>query len=96
MKPTAFKSVQCAEFGIPSCHYGSNESVHIGKNLVSFLSTHMPHLKVMHLWRPDDFPWTSSKFISSMIQLHNVLIFEHCSRRTVACVHKCDITIQSD
>ncbi|CAF0998932.1 unnamed protein product [Rotaria sordida] len=59
LKTNALNSVQCAEFGIPSCHYGSNDSIHIGKNLVPFLSTHMPHLQTLHLWRPDDFPWTS-------------------------------------
>ncbi|CAF4826999.1 unnamed protein product [Rotaria sp. Silwood1] len=59
LKTNALNSVRCAEFGVPSCHYGSNDSIHIGKNLVSFLSTHMPHLQTLHLWRPDDFPWTS-------------------------------------
>lgn len=63
LKEKALSTVQCVEFGIPSCHYGSNESIHIGKNLVSFLSTYMPHLQILRLWRPDDFPWTSSKFI---------------------------------
>ncbi|CAF5083569.1 unnamed protein product, partial [Rotaria sp. Silwood1] len=59
LKEKALSTVQCAEFGIPSCNYGSNESIHIGKNLVSFLSTYMPHLQILRLWRPDDFPWTS-------------------------------------
>ncbi|CAF2964366.1 unnamed protein product, partial [Rotaria sp. Silwood2] len=59
LKEKALSTVQCAEFGIPSCHYGSNESIHIGKNLVPFLSTYMPHLQILRLWRPDDFPWTS-------------------------------------
>lgn len=55
-------TVHHAEFGIPSCHIGTNESVQIGKNLVPLLSTFMPNLKTLFLWRPDDFPWTSSKF----------------------------------
>ncbi|CAF5170353.1 unnamed protein product, partial [Rotaria magnacalcarata] len=59
LKEKTLSTVQCAEFGIPSCHYGSNESIHIGKNLVPFLSTYMPHLQILRLWRPDDFPWTS-------------------------------------
>ncbi|CAF5080995.1 unnamed protein product, partial [Rotaria sp. Silwood1] len=64
LKTNALNSVRCAEFGIPSCHYGSNDSIHIGKNLVSFLITHMPHLQTLHLWRPDDFPWTSTQHVN--------------------------------
>ncbi|CAF3190900.1 unnamed protein product, partial [Rotaria sp. Silwood2] len=26
---------------------------------VPLLSTYMPHLQALQLWRPDDFPWTS-------------------------------------
>ncbi len=63
LKINALSNIQCAEFGIPSCYYGSNDSVHIGKNLVPFLSTYMPQLQTLYLWRPDDFAWTSSKFI---------------------------------
>ncbi|CAF4753119.1 unnamed protein product, partial [Rotaria socialis] len=59
LKQNALRSVRCADFGIPSCHYGCNESIHTGKNLMPFLTTHMPHLQTLHLWRPDDFPWTS-------------------------------------
>ncbi|CAF4684100.1 unnamed protein product, partial [Rotaria sp. Silwood2] len=61
----ALNTVQYAEFCLPSCHCGSGEEVRIGKNLVPFLSTYMPHLQTLHLWRSDDFPWTSSKFILS-------------------------------
>jgi hypothetical protein len=32
---------------------------------VPFLSTYMPHLQTLRLWREDDFPWTSSKFIQN-------------------------------
>jgi hypothetical protein len=41
---------------------GSNEDIHIGKNLVPFLSIYMPNLRTLRLWRPDDFPWTSSMY----------------------------------
>ncbi|CAF4610386.1 unnamed protein product [Rotaria sp. Silwood2] len=59
----ALNTVQYTEFCLPSCNYGCSEQVRIGKNLVPFLSTYMPHLQTLHLWRPDDFLWTSSKFI---------------------------------
>ena len=59
----ALNPVQYAEFYLPSCHYGLSERVCIGKNLVPFLRIYMPHLQALHLWRPDDFLWTSSKFI---------------------------------
>ncbi|CAF4193421.1 unnamed protein product, partial [Rotaria sordida] len=60
LKRNALNTIQCAEFGIPSCHYGSNDSIYIGKNLVPFLSTYMPQLQTLYLWRPDAFPWTST------------------------------------
>ncbi|CAF3895633.1 unnamed protein product, partial [Rotaria sp. Silwood1] len=41
------------------CHIGLNEQMRIGKNLVHFLSTYMPHLRTLRLWRSDDFPWIS-------------------------------------
>ncbi|CAF4358814.1 unnamed protein product [Rotaria magnacalcarata] len=56
LKQNALRSVRCADFGTPSCHYGCNESIHTGGNVASFLTTHMPHLQTLHLWRPDDFP----------------------------------------
>ena len=59
----ALSTVRYVEFGLPSCHNGSNKEVHIGKHLVPFLSTYMPHLQTLRLWRADDFPWTSSKFV---------------------------------
>lgn len=59
----ALNTVRYAEFGLPSCHYGFSELTHIGKHLVPFLSTYMPHLQTLHLWRHDDFLWTTSKFI---------------------------------
>ncbi|CAF4429360.1 unnamed protein product, partial [Rotaria sp. Silwood2] len=55
----ALNTVQYAEFCLPSCNYGCSEQVRIGKNLVPFLSTYMPLLQTLHLWRPDDFLWTS-------------------------------------
>ena len=57
----ALQSIRYAEFCLPSCHTGSNESIHIGKNLVSFLGSYIPYLQTLRIWRPDDFPWTSSK-----------------------------------
>ncbi len=60
-------TVRYAEFSIPSCHGDTNESIHIGKNLVPFLSTYMPNLQTLRLWRPDDFPWTSSMYIYNEI-----------------------------
>ncbi len=56
-------TVQYAEFGISSSNFGGNESVQIGKHLVPVLATHMPHLQTLRLWRPDDFPWTTRKFL---------------------------------
>ena len=56
-------AVQYAEFGIPSCHRGNNESIHIGQHLVPFLNSYMSHVHTLRLWRPDDFPWTSSKCV---------------------------------
>ncbi|CAF2910983.1 unnamed protein product, partial [Rotaria sp. Silwood2] len=56
----ALNSIQYAEFGISSCNIGADSSTHIGKHLVPFLNTYMPYLQTLRLWRPDDFPWTSS------------------------------------
>ncbi|CAF4591121.1 unnamed protein product [Rotaria sp. Silwood2] len=57
----ALRTIRHAEFRISSCNVGYDESVHIGKYLVPLLSTYMPHLQTLCLWRPDDFPWTSIK-----------------------------------
>lgn len=59
----ALSTVQHAEFRIPSCTFGPNDSIHIGKHLVPVLSTFMPNLQTLRLWRSDDFPWTSSKLL---------------------------------
>jgi len=59
----ALSTVRYAEFALPSRHMGRGEVAHIGEHLVPFLSTYMPHLKTLRLWRRDDFPWTTSKFI---------------------------------
>jgi len=59
LKKNALSSVRYVEFSIPSCHTGSNESTYVGKHLVPFLKTYMPHLQTLRLWRPDDFPWTT-------------------------------------
>ena len=60
LRNNALGTIRFAEFTIPSCHRGLNGLIHIGKKLVPFLSTYMPHLQTLCLWRPDDFPWTSS------------------------------------
>ncbi|CAF4062206.1 unnamed protein product, partial [Rotaria sordida] len=59
LRQDALNTVRYAEFSLPSCHRGSNQSIHIGKSLVPFLKTYMPHLQTLHLWKLDDFPWTS-------------------------------------
>jgi hypothetical protein len=55
--------VRYAEFRLRSCHRGPNKLIHIGKHLVPFLSTYMPRLQTLRLWRPDDFPWTTGMYI---------------------------------
>ncbi|CAF4496811.1 unnamed protein product, partial [Rotaria sp. Silwood2] len=59
LRTEALSTVQYAEFCLPSSSTGSDESIHIGKHLVPFLSTYMPHLQTLRLWQPDDFPWTT-------------------------------------
>ncbi|CAM4749060.1 unnamed protein product [Rotaria magnacalcarata] len=59
LRKDALNTVEYAEFKISGCHRDSNELIRIGKSLVPFLSTYMPHLQTLCLWRPDDFPWTS-------------------------------------
>ncbi|CAF3068386.1 unnamed protein product [Rotaria sp. Silwood2] len=59
LRKNALHTVQFAEFSISSCNFGTNEAIHTGKHLVPFLSTYMPNLQTLRLWRPDDFPWTS-------------------------------------
>ncbi|CAF4868860.1 unnamed protein product [Rotaria sp. Silwood2] len=59
LKINVLSNIQCAEFGIPSCYYGSNDSVHLGKSFVPFLSTYVSQLQTLYLWRPDDFAWAS-------------------------------------
>ncbi|CAF4135573.1 unnamed protein product, partial [Rotaria sordida] len=63
LKKNALSTIRHAEFGLSSCHAGSNESIDIGQNLVPLLGTHMPYLQTLRLWRADDFPWTSSEEI---------------------------------
>ncbi|CAF3190305.1 unnamed protein product [Rotaria sp. Silwood2] len=64
LRTNSLSSVRCAEFCLPSCHYGFNNANHIGKHLVSLISTYMPHLQTLRLWRPDDFPWTSTQHVN--------------------------------
>ncbi|CAF1409558.1 unnamed protein product [Rotaria magnacalcarata] len=59
LRENALSTVRHAEFAISSCNFGHNDSIHIGKHLVPLLSTFMPNLQALSLWRPDDFPWTS-------------------------------------
>ncbi|CAF1022929.1 unnamed protein product [Adineta steineri] len=65
----ALDTVRYAEFGISSCNIGPNSSVHIGKQLVRFLSTYMPYLQTLRLWRPDDFPWSSIEQLKEFVYL---------------------------
>ncbi|CAF4223995.1 unnamed protein product, partial [Rotaria sordida] len=58
-KINVLNTVRCAEFVITSCNISRNKSIHIGKQLVPFLNTCMPHLQTLRLRRPDDFPWTT-------------------------------------
>ncbi|CAF5226793.1 unnamed protein product, partial [Rotaria magnacalcarata] len=64
LRKNALSTIRYAEFGIPSCNLGKNESIHGGKHLVPILRTYMPHLHVLQSWRPDDFPWTSRKLVN--------------------------------
>ncbi|CAF4937666.1 unnamed protein product [Rotaria sp. Silwood1] len=59
LRTNALNTVRYAEFGLPSCHKCRGDVAHIGKYLVPFLSTYMPNLQTLRLWRPDDFPWTT-------------------------------------
>ncbi|CAF4814915.1 unnamed protein product [Rotaria sp. Silwood1] len=63
LKENALSNVRYTEFSLPSCRRGTNESVHLGKYLVPFLSKHMPYLQTLCLWKPDDFPWSSKQNI---------------------------------
>ncbi|CAM4750629.1 unnamed protein product [Rotaria magnacalcarata] len=54
-------NVRYLEFCVPSCNYGENETVLLGKNLVPFLSKYMPYLQTLCLWKRDDFPWSSTR-----------------------------------
>ncbi|CAF1414170.1 unnamed protein product, partial [Rotaria sp. Silwood1] len=73
LRKNAMTTVQHAEFCLTSCHTGSNESIHTGKNLVSTLSSYMPNLQTLRLWRDDDFPWTSIRPEYPAGQLYQVL-----------------------
>ncbi|CAF2087003.1 unnamed protein product, partial [Rotaria magnacalcarata] len=49
LRKNALRTIRYAEFGIPSCNLGKNESIHSGKHLVPLLSTYMPHLHTLQL-----------------------------------------------
>ncbi|CAF3971907.1 unnamed protein product, partial [Rotaria sp. Silwood1] len=59
LRTNALSTVRYVEFCLPSSCTSSNELIHIGQYLVPFLSTYMPHLQTLRLWRLDDFPWTT-------------------------------------
>ncbi|CAF4888580.1 unnamed protein product [Rotaria sp. Silwood1] len=59
LRKNALSTVRHTEFCLNSCHAGSNESIDNEKNLVPLLTTYMPYLQTLRLWRDDDFPWTS-------------------------------------
>ncbi|CAF3732143.1 unnamed protein product [Rotaria sp. Silwood1] len=59
LRKNALTTVRHIEFCLSSCNYGSDESAHMGKNLVPLLSSFTPYLQTLRLWRDDDFPWTS-------------------------------------
>ena len=65
MKTSSLSRLVHVELSIPDYYEESNESGHLGKDLVPFLSKYMPNLQTLILWRPNDFPWTSSMFLSS-------------------------------
>ncbi|CAF3704630.1 unnamed protein product [Rotaria sp. Silwood1] len=78
LKENALSNVRYTEFSLPSCRRGTNESVHLGKYLVPFLSKHMPYLQTLCLWKPDDFPWSSTgkKFRSIFINEFQQLLVD--------------------
>ncbi|CAF4057748.1 unnamed protein product, partial [Rotaria sp. Silwood2] len=73
LRTNALSTVQYTEFRLPSCNYSDNNVVSVGKHLVPFLSTYMPHLQTLRLWRPDDFPWTSLRPHLNMYLYRNLL-----------------------
>ncbi|CAF5127467.1 unnamed protein product, partial [Rotaria magnacalcarata] len=68
-------TVRYVEFSLPSCHNSSKREIHMCKQLVPFLKQYMPYLQTLHIWRPDDFPWTSTNIdtdeISDGLICHN-------------------------
>ncbi|CAF3841972.1 unnamed protein product [Rotaria sp. Silwood1] len=63
LRTNALSTVRYVEFCLPSSCTSSNELIHIGQYLVPFLSTYMPHLQTLRLWRLDDFPWTTTEHV---------------------------------
>ncbi|CAF4462038.1 unnamed protein product, partial [Rotaria sp. Silwood2] len=76
LRANALSTVRYAGFSLPSCHSGYNEVISIGKHLMPFLSTYMPHLQTLHLWRPDDFPWTTIQHVTVFEQDLSQLVKE--------------------
>ncbi|CAF3299899.1 unnamed protein product [Rotaria socialis] len=64
LEENALINVRYLEFCVPSCTYGENETVLLGKNLVPFLSKYMPYLQTLCLWKRDDFPWSSMESLN--------------------------------
>ncbi|CAF4141865.1 unnamed protein product [Rotaria sp. Silwood2] len=88
LRKNALNTVRYAEFNVPSCHRASIKSIHIGKNLVPFLSTYMPNIQTLRLWRLDDFPWTSSMYTLNRKTIHNELSCPVEGERKSKCFQK--------
>ncbi|CAF1245187.1 unnamed protein product [Adineta ricciae] len=97
LRKNALNTVRCIEFGLASCNYGSNESIGLGANLVPVLSTYMPHLRILRLWRLDDFPWTSLR--RKYIKQRNYAMFMHKWRlflKTAECANEHTIVFEQN
>ncbi|CAF4089302.1 unnamed protein product [Rotaria magnacalcarata] len=73
LRTNALSTVRYAGFCLSSCHIGY-ETTNIGKHLMPFLSTYMPHLQTLCLWRPDDFPWTTSKIHYEKVEAYRSMV----------------------
>ncbi|CAF3446145.1 unnamed protein product [Rotaria socialis] len=95
LRKNALNTVQYAEFNISRCNFGRNEAIHTGKHLVPLLSTYMPKLQTLRLWRPDDFPWTSSVYLLTKYNEHRAIfeqdlsqLFEQLKRLVYLDIHR--------
>ena len=76
VQPHARACVRHAVFGLQSCHTGNNDLIRAGGQLVTCLSTLMPNLETLRLWRADDYLWTSGKVILLFSCLYLVLVID--------------------